>query len=179
MMPIVYQQIVLGASLVSATAPCMKACLRISETEITPQQSPASTVIEGSRWKESQHIQRVSHHLTGLKQSLGLGLGSLSMAIRKNSSSSSSAALEEVGLYVRTQNDSKNGFNIKKRGIRTSLEFDKLKIRPEPVKSTTTVYASETSSSEEIGKYEDGSQRLVIRRNIEWQVEFEVASDVN
>ena len=154
--------------------------MRISETETPPQQSPASTVIEGSRWKESRHIQRMSHHLAGLKHSLSLGLGSLTKAIRKIPSSSSSAALDEVGLYIRIRKRSKNGFNTKsRRGIRTSLEFDKLKIRPEPVKSTTTVYASETSSSEEIGKDEDGNQRLVIRRNIEWEVQFEGATGAN
>ena len=154
----------------------MKSCLRISEMETPSQQSPASTVIEGSRWKESQHIQRMSHHLANLKHGLGFGLESLSTAIRKNSSSSSSAALDEVKLYIRTRNRSKNGFSSKsRRGIRTSLEFDKLKIRPEPVKSTTTVYASETSDSEEIGKDEDGIHKLVIRRDIEWEVQFEGA----
>ena len=116
----------------------------------------------------------MSNHLASLKHGLGFGLGSLSMAIRKNSSSSSSAALDEVGLYIRTRNSSKNDFSTKsRRGIRTSLEFDNLKIRPEPVKSTTTVYASEMSSSEEIGKDEDGNHKMVIRRNIEWEVQFE------
>ena len=98
--------------------------------------------------------------------------------IRKNSSSSSSAGLDEVGLYIRTRSSSKNDTNTKnRRGIRTSVEFDNLKIRPEPVKSTTTVYAIETSSSEEIGKEEDGSRKMVIRRNIEWEVQFEGRTD--
>lgn len=120
----------------------------------------------------------MSHHLSCLKHGLGSGLGSLSTVIRKNSSSSSSAGLDEVGLYIRTRSSSKNDTNTKnRRGIRTSVEFDNLKIRPEPVKSTTTVYAIETSSSEEIGKEEDGSRKMVIRRNIEWEVQFEGRTD--
>jgi hypothetical protein len=100
--------------------------------------------------------------------------------IRKNSSSSSSAALDEDGLYIRTRNSSKHNLRSKsRRGIRTSLEFDNMKIRPEPVKSTTTVYASENSSSEEIGKDEYGSQKMVIRRNIEWEVQFEGRTDAS
>lgn len=177
MMPIIFQQVVLFWSLVSATVPCMKLCLSISETEISSQQSPASTVIEGPRWKDNQHIQRMSHQLANLKQGLGFGLESLSSAIRKNSSSSSSAALEEIGLFTRTPNKSKNDFSTgRRRGIRTSLEFENMKIRPEPVKSTTTVYACETGSSEEIGNDEDDNQKLVIRRHIEWKVQFERAT---
>jgi len=135
--------------------------------------SPASTaVVEGSRWKENQHIQRISHRMASFKHNFGLG--SLSSVIRKNSSSSSSAAFDEVGFYFRTRNSSKNDFSTKsRRGIRRSLEFDNLKIRPEPVKSTTIVFATATSSNEEIEKDEGGGQKLVIRRNIEWEVQFE------
>lgn len=173
-LPLIFQQLLLLASLLGATVPCLKAYFVSSEAQsVLPRSQPPAEFLEDRRkGSREEPAKSISYRMAAIKNDLILS--SLSSLMSRDVSRQNSI-VHESGKNSANESraGSRNECEKSKRGngIRTSEEFDRMKMRPEPVQNTTTVYAEERRSRDE--KYGDGFPEMIIRRDMEWDVKSE------
>ena len=173
--PLILQQLLLLASLFSASLPCMKVFLSNGDKENALLQLPTATeTVEDLNEAQRPGRSNFSYQMGAIKQ--GLVLSTLTSIVGHDMSGmdSSSGSGLYSGYAASSRNESRSGSVKRHNGFRTSEEFDRLRMRPEPVKSTTRVYAVESNAPKD--ENDELNQHMVIRKEMEWKVQTEEIS---
>jgi len=173
-LPLVFQQIFLLASLFSATIPCFKVFICDTEKDNSLMQAPTptETIDELHDLSRAERSNPFSHRIATIKHDLVLSTLSSMVGRDLSRTDSSSGAGSYSGYDESSRICSRSGSVRRNNGFRTSEEFDRLKMRPEPVKSTTTVCAGESFIADD----DDLGSNMVIQKKMEWDVQSEEIS---
>jgi hypothetical protein len=161
--------------LFSSSLPCMKVFLRDGDKENALLQEPSLTeTVEDLNETRRPGRSIFSYRMAPIKH--GLVLSTLTSIVGHDASRMGSSNGSDMysGYGGSSGNESWGGSVKRHNGFRTSEEFDRLRMRPEPVKSTTTVYAVSSIAPDD--ENDELSNRMVIRKEMEWEVQTEEIS---